>query len=138
MELGQLASEEETAWQNRNYEQAAIHKSARLKLQGEFDTKKEAWKAARGLEEVVHEADIAEVVARWTGIPVSRMLETEAEKLLHMEARLHERIAGQDAAVTAVSDASSARSGTQRPTSPDWYFIFLGSLAWVRPSWPRP
>lgn len=128
MELGQLASEEETAWQNRNYEQAAIHKSARLKLQGEFDTKKEAWKAARGLEEVVHEADIAEVVARWTGIPVSRMLETEAEKLLHMEERLHERIAGQDAAVTAVSDAiRRARSGLKDPRRPIGSFIFLGS-----------
>jgi ATP-dependent Clp protease ATP-binding subunit ClpC len=128
MEIGRLMSEEEEAWQNRNYEQAAVHKSTRLKLEEEFKAKKEAWKAERGLEEVVHEADIAEVVASWTGIPVSRMLETEAEKLLHMEERLHERIVGQDAAVTAVSDAiRRARSGLKDPRRPIGSFIFLGS-----------
>jgi len=128
MGIGQLMSEEEAAWQNRNYEQAAIHKSKRLKLEEEFKAKKEAWKAERGLEEVVHEADIAEVVAHWTGIPVSRMLETEAEKLIHMEERLHERIVGQDEAVAAVSDAiRRARSGLKDPRRPIGSFIFLGS-----------
>jgi len=128
MEIGRLAQEEEAAWQNRNYEQAAIRKSERLKLEEEFKAKKEAWKAERGLEEVVHKEDIAEVVARWTGIPVSRMLETEAEKLLHMEERLHERIVGQDEAVAAVSDAiRRARSGLKDPRRPIGSFIFLGS-----------
>ncbi len=128
MEVGQLASQEELAWQNRNYEEAAVHKSARLKLEQEFNAKKEAWKAERGLEEVVREADVAEIVSRWTGIPVSRMLETEAEKLLHMEERLHDRIVGQEAAVTAVSDAiRRARSGIKDPRRPIGSFIFLGS-----------
>lgn len=127
MEIGQLLSEEEAAWQQRNYEQAAVHKSKRLKLEEEFSAKKEAWKAQRGLEEVVHESDIAEVVAGWTGIPVSRMLETEAEKLLQMEERLHQRIISQDRAVAAVSDAiRRARSGLKDPRRPIGSFIFLG------------
>ena len=128
MEIGRLLSEEEADWQKRDYEQAAIHKSERLKLEREFNAKKETWKAERGLEEVVHEPDVAEVVARWTGIPVNRMLETEADKLLHMEERLHERIVGQDAALTAVSDAiRRARSGLKDPRRPIGSFIFLGS-----------
>ncbi len=127
LEIGRLLGEEESAWQSRNYEQAAVLKSERLKLEEEFQAKKDAWKADRGLEETVHEQDIAEVISRWTGIPVSRMLETEAEKLLQMEARLHERIVGQDAAVTAVSDAiRRARSGLKDPRRPIGSFLFLG------------
>jgi len=127
MEIGRLMSEEEAAWQNRNYEEAAIHKSKRLKLEEEFKAKKEAWKAERGLEETVYEADVAEVVADWTGIPVSRMLETETKKLLQMEERLQERIVDQDEAVAAVSDAiRRARSGLKDPRRPIGSFIFLG------------
>ena len=127
MEIGRLASEEETAWQNRDYEKAAVHKSKRLKLEEEFEAKKEAWKAERGIEEIVVEEDIAQVVAGWTGIPVSRMLETEAEKLLQMEERLHERMVDQDEAVVAVSDAiRRARSGLKDPRRPIGSFIFLG------------
>nr|MBC7245970.1 AAA family ATPase [Chloroflexota bacterium] len=127
LEIGQLMAEEEAAWQNRNYEQAAIHKSKRLKLEEEFKEKKEAWKAERGLDEVVREEDIAEIISDWTGIPVSRMLETEAEKLLHMEERLHERIVSQDEAVAAISDAiRRARSGLKDPRRPIGSFIFLG------------
>jgi len=127
LEIGQLMAEEETAWQNRNYEQAAIVKSKRLKLEEEFKTKKETWKAERGLDEVVREADIAAIISDWTGIPVSRMLETEAEKLLHMEERLHERIVSQDEAVSAISDAiRRARSGLKDPRRPIGSFIFLG------------
>jgi ATP-dependent Clp protease ATP-binding subunit ClpC len=127
MEIGRLAHEEETAWQNRDYEKAAVHKSERMKLEEEFEAKKEAWKTERGIEEIVDEEDIAEVVAGWTGIPVSRMLETEAEKLLQMEERLHERMVDQDEAVTAVSDAiRRARSGLKDPRRPIGSFIFLG------------
>ena len=72
--------------------------------------------------------DIAEVVAQWTGIPVTQMLETEADKLLHMEERLHERIVGQDRAVAALSDAiRRSRSGLSDPRRPIGSFIFLGS-----------
>jgi ATP-dependent Clp protease ATP-binding subunit ClpC len=127
MEISTLLSEEEAAWQSRDYEQAAVHKSKRLQLEEDFAAKKEAWKAERGLKEVVQEADVAEVVAGWTGIPVSRMLETEAEKLLQMEERIHERIVSQERAVAAVSDAiRRARSGMKDPRRPIGSFIFLG------------
>ena len=127
MELTRLASEEETAWQTRNYEEAAVRKSKRLQLEGEFAAKKEAWKAQRGIEEIVREDDIAEVVAGWTGIPVSRMLETETEKMLLMEERLHDRMVDQEQAVAAISDAiRRARSGLKDPRRPIGSFIFLG------------
>jgi ATP-dependent Clp protease ATP-binding subunit ClpC len=127
MDIGALLSEEEAAWQSRDYEQAAVHKSERLKLEEEFAAKKEAWKTERGLKEVVQEGDVAQVVAGWTGIPVSRMLETEAEKLLQMEERIHERIVSQEQAVAAVSDAiRRARSGLKDPRRPIGSFIFLG------------
>src|ERR671923_175704 len=73
------------------------------------------------------EDDVAEVVARWTGIPVSRLLEGETEKLIHMEERLHERVVGQDEAVDAVSNAlRRARSGLQDPNRPIGVFLFIG------------
>jgi ATP-dependent Clp protease ATP-binding subunit ClpB len=79
------------------------------------------------LKEEVDADDIAQIVARWTGIPVSRLLEGETEKLLHMEDRLHARLIGQDEAVTAVSDAiRRARAGLKDPKRPIGSFIFLG------------
>ncbi|MFN2469733.1 MAG: ATP-dependent chaperone ClpB [Gaiellaceae bacterium] len=83
--------------------------------------------AAPMVKEEVDEDDVAEVVARWTGIPVSRLLEGETEKLIHMEARLHERVVGQDEAVVAVANAlRRARSGLQDPNRPIGSFVFLG------------
>ncbi len=80
------------------------------------------------LKEVVGPEDIAEIVAKWTGIPVSRMLESEREKLLKMEDRLHDRVVGQDEAVTAVSNAiRRSRAGMQDRNKPIGSFIFLGS-----------
>jgi ATP-dependent Clp protease ATP-binding subunit ClpB len=79
------------------------------------------------VKEEVDEEDVAEVVARWTGIPVSRLLEGEVEKLVHMEERLHRRVVGQDEAVEAVSNAlRRARSGLQDPNRPIGSFVFLG------------
>ncbi len=79
------------------------------------------------LKEEVDEEDVAEVVASWTGVPVSRLLEGEVEKLLHMEERLHERVVGQDEAVTAVANAlRRARAGLSDPDRPIGSFIFLG------------
>ena len=79
------------------------------------------------VKEEVDEDDIAEVVARWTGIPVQRLLEGETEKLIHMEERLHERVVGQDEAVAAVANAlRRARSGLQDPNRPIGSFVFLG------------
>jgi ATP-dependent Clp protease ATP-binding subunit ClpB len=79
------------------------------------------------VKEEVDEDDVAEVVARWTGIPVSRLLEGETEKLIHMEERLHERVVGQDEAVEAVANAlRRARTGLQDPNRPIGSFVFLG------------
>jgi ATP-dependent Clp protease ATP-binding subunit ClpB len=79
------------------------------------------------VKEEVDEEDIAEVVSRWTGVPVSRMLEGEMQKLVHMEERLHQRVIGQDQAVRAVSNAiRRARAGLQDPNRPLGSFIFLG------------
>ena len=81
----------------------------------------------RMLKEEVDEEDVAEVVAAWTGVPVSRLLEGEVEKLLHMEERLHERVVGQDEAVSAVANAlRRARAGLSDPDRPIGSFIFLG------------
>jgi ATP-dependent Clp protease ATP-binding subunit ClpB len=79
------------------------------------------------VKEEVDEDDIAEVVARWTGIPVDRLLEGETEKLVHMEERLHQRVIGQDAAVEAIANAMRrARTGLQDPNRPIGSFVFLG------------
>ena len=88
----------------------------------------EIQKERKLLKEEVDEEDIAEIVSRWTGIPVSKMVESEREKLMHMEERLHTRIVGQDEAVMAVSNAvRRSRIGLQAPDRPIGTFIFLGS-----------
>ena len=127
-QLGQLATEEEAAGTARDYEKAAQFKTERLRLDEEYQARLDVWRAEHTLDEVVSEEDIAEVVASWTGIPLTQMLETEAEKLLRMEEALHERIIGQEEAVIAVSDAiRRARSGLKDPKRPIGSFIFLGS-----------
>lgn len=114
-----------------------LNKAAELKygkllnLQKEFEKENKALLEQQGktrlLKEEVDEEDIAEIVAKWTGIPVSRMLEGEVEKLLKMEERLRRRVVGQKEAITAVSDAvRRARAGIQDPNRPIGSFIFLG------------
>ncbi|MCL5428937.1 MAG: AAA family ATPase [Chloroflexi bacterium] len=126
-EIDRLQAEEEQAGVERNYERAAEKKSARLRMEEEFKAKREKWESEHQLDEVVDINDIAEVVAQWTGIPVSQMMETESEKLLKMEERLHEHIIGQDEAIAAVSDAiRRARSGLKDPKRPIGSFIFIG------------
>jgi ATP-dependent Clp protease ATP-binding subunit ClpC len=126
-ELDRLMAEEEQAGLERDYERAAQKKSDRLRLEAEFNARRDKWESEHELDEVVDENDIAEVVAQWTGIPVSQMMETEAVKLLHMEERLHERIIGQDEAIHAISDAiRRARSGLKDPRRPIGSFIFIG------------
>src|ERR1019366_7309169 len=81
----------------------------------------------RFLKDVVDAEDVAEIVAKWTGVPVSRLLEGEIEKLVHMEGRLHQRVIGQDEAVTAVASAlRRSRAGLQDPDRPIGTFLFLG------------
>jgi ATP-dependent Clp protease ATP-binding subunit ClpC len=127
-ELQRLAAEENVASADQDYEHAMEFKALRLKMKEEFDQQRDAWQREMNLDELVDETDIAEVVENWTGIPVSAMMETEAEKLLHMEDRLHERIVGQDEGIVAVSNAiRRARSGLKDPRRPIGSFIFLGS-----------
>ena len=123
----QLVHEEEAASQRREYERAAQLKMERLRLEEEYNAAKTNWLQEKRIDSVVDEEDIAALVSKWTGIPVSRMLEGEAEKLLHMEEMLHERIIGQEDAVTVVSDAiRRARAGLKDPKRPIGSFIFLG------------
>jgi ATP-dependent Clp protease ATP-binding subunit ClpC len=127
-ETDRLLAAEEKAGLERDYERAAEKKSERLRIESEFREKRDKWEADHQLDEIVDEDDIAEVVAMWTGIPVSQMMETESEKLLRMEERLHERIVGQDEAIHALADAiRRARAGLKDPRRPIGSFIFLGS-----------
>jgi ATP-dependent Clp protease ATP-binding subunit ClpB len=97
------------------------------RLHAEDSRLTEGSQSQRMLKEEVDEEDIAEVVAKWTGIPVSRLMEGEVQKLIHMEARLHERVVGQDEAIKAVAAAiRRARAGLQDPNRPLGSFIFLG------------
>ena len=126
-EIEHLKNEEEVAGQERDYERAATMQTQRVRLEEEFYNAREAWEAEHELDEVVDENDVAEVVSQWTGIPMTQMLEAEADKLLRMEERLHERIIGQDEAITVISDAiRRARSGLKDPKRPIGSFIFIG------------
>ena len=126
-EIEKLQAEEEQSGLNRDYERAAQKKSERLRIEEEYQEKRDKWESEHQLDEVVDVDDIASVVHQWTGIPVTQMLETESQKLLHMEARLHERIIGQEEAIHAISDAiRRARSGLKDPSRPIGSFIFIG------------
>jgi ATP-dependent Clp protease ATP-binding subunit ClpC len=127
-EIDQLTLDEEEAHTVRDYERAAQHRAERLRLETEFAEHHAEWQNDQELDETVDANDIAEVVASWTGIPVTQMMETEAEKLLSMEERLHERIVGQNRAIEVLSDAiRRSRSGLSDPRRPIGSFIFLGS-----------
>ncbi len=126
-DIDRLMAEEEQAGVERDYERAAQKKAERLRMENEFNELRDHWEADHQLDEVVDAQDIASVVAQWTGIPVNQMMETEAEKLLQMEDRLHEHIIGQDEAIRAISDAiRRARSGLKDPRRPIGSFIFIG------------
>ena len=123
----ELTDLEERAHQLSDYEQAARHRTERLRIEEELDAERAAVEPAGGPDLTVHEKDIAELVANWTGIPVGQLLEGEAERLLRMEEHLHERVVGQDEAINAVADTiRRARSGLNDPKRPYGSFIFLG------------
>ena len=127
--LRHLEDEEVAAAEMADYERAAEVRSERLRLQAEFDSERNELGGRSGANayDVVRAEDIGRLIAIWTGIPVDRLLESEADKLLHMEDRLHKRIIGQDAAIAAVSDAvRRARAGLKDPKRPIGSFIFLG------------
>ncbi|MBU4225943.1 MAG: AAA family ATPase, partial [Chloroflexi bacterium] len=126
-EIDRLQAEEDAASNARDYQRAAEIKVNRLRLENEFKEERDKWEAEHKLDEVVDINDIAEVVHQWTGIPVNQMMETESQKLLQMEERLHERIIGQDEAIHAISDAiRRARSGLKDPSRPIGSFVFIG------------
>jgi len=125
--MQQLTHEEEAASQRGEYERAAELRAERFRIEEEYNQARTKWFQEKKIDSVVDEDDIAELVSKWTGIPVSRMLEEEAEKLLRMEEELHHRIIGQDDAVTVISDAiRRARAGLKDPKRPIGSFIFLG------------
>ena len=91
-----------------------------------FTERRDAWARESGIDSIVDEHDIAELISKTTGIPVSRMFEEEAEKLLNMEAKLHERVIGQEVAIAAVSEAvRRGRAGLKDPNRPIGSFLFL-------------
>ena len=123
----QLVNEEEAASQRQDYERTAQLKVERLRLEEEYNQAKAKWLQEEKLDEVVDGEDIAQLISKWTGIPVSQMMEGEAEKLIHMEERIHERLVNQDEAVTAVAEAiRRSRAGLKDPKRPIGSFIFLG------------
>ena len=132
-QIENLKIEAERAEREGNYERVAEIRYSKLKsLQDDINAIQSQLRNAQGAEAMVREEvtadDIAEVVSRWTGIPVTRMLQSEREKLLHLEEELHKRVIGQDEAITAVSDAvRRSRAGLQDPKKPIASFIFLGT-----------
>ncbi len=125
--LKQLTNEEEAASQRQEYERAAQLKAERLRLEEEYNRAKNNWLEREKIDKIVNEEHIAKLISNWTGIPVSQMLEGEAEKLLHMEDRIHERLVNQEEAVTAISEAiRRSRAGLKDPKRPIGSFMFLG------------
>ena len=121
-----LSDQEESASQRNEYELAAQLRTERLRLEEEFRAGRDQ-QGDHKADMTVTERDIADLVSSWTGIPAGRLLESEAERLIQMEGILHERLIGQEEAVSAVSEAiRRARSGLSNPRRPIGSFIFLG------------
>mgnify|MGYP000424875561 FL=1 len=133
LEIERLNHEADRAEREGNYERVAEIRYGKLKeLDNDIENIKQQLQATQGGEGMVREEvtadDIAEVVSRWTGIPVTRMLQSEREKLLHLEEELHQRVIAQEEAIAAVSDAvRRSRAGLQDPKRPIASFIFLGT-----------
>ena len=127
-ELDRLGNETQEAVDQEDFETAAALRDRKKQLQGEMDARRAAWEQHRSEQiEEVGEEQVAQVVSAWTGIPVTRMTEGEADRLMHLEELLHRRVIGQDEAVKAVSRAiRRARAGLKDPKRPIGSFIFLG------------
>ena len=122
-----MQAEGGAAADSRDYEKAACLRDEEVALRREFTERRDAWMREAGVDSVVDEHDIAALMSKSTGIPVSRMFEEEADKLLAMEQKLHERVIGQEAAIEAVSEAvRRGRAGLKDPNRPIGSFLFLG------------
>jgi len=125
--LDELSDEADAASEKQDYEASARIKQELLRLQAEYATRREEWARDHDVDLRVTEEDIAALVGQITGIPVSRLEESEGEKLLKMEDALHDRVIGQERAIVAISDAiRRARAGLKDPKRPIGSFIFLG------------
>ena len=125
--LREASSRLDAAAERSDFEQAAQIKQQVLQIQEEYEQGQARWREQSGMSDEVTEADIAALVAQMTGIPVDRMMEGEADKLLHMEEVLHGAVIGQEAAIGALSDAiRRARSGLKDPRRPIGSFVFVG------------
>ena len=125
--LKTLRAEEESASQKQEYDHAAELKAEKLNLETEYNQKRSEWLEREKIKPEVTENDIANLVAKWTGIPVTHMLEGESQKLLHMEESIHERLIDQEEAVKSVSEAiRRGRAGLKDPKRPIGSFMFLG------------
>ena len=126
--LEAIRSEKNASVQSQEFEKAASFRDKEQKLKDELEKMKNNWKEKQGKEESeVTIEDIAAVVSMWTGVPVSKLAQTESEKLLKLEDKLHERVIGQSEAVDAISRAiRRARAGLKDPKRPIGSFIFLG------------
>ena len=127
-ERRRLLQEKTDAFNGQAFEQAARLQMEILKLEERLAAARKDWETVRGREDKdIHAEDIARVVSRWTGIPISRMVETEADKLSHMEENLHKRVVGQEDAVRAISNAIRRnRAGIASARRPIGSFLFLG------------
>lgn len=127
-EFSSLQKEKEEAVSSQNFEKAAILRDQSKKLSEEIEKLKESWKGADHEHLVVTEDDIAEVVAKWTGIPLQNLKQKDSERLLLLEDELHKRVIGQEEAVNSVAKAiRRARAGLKDPKRPIGSFLFLGS-----------
>ncbi len=125
--LKQLTGEEEAVSQRQDYQRAAEVKAERLKAEQAYNDARSDWLKRNKIAGEVTENVIAELISKWTGVPVSQMLEGEAQKLLHMEERIHERLVNQEEAVKAISEAiRRSRAGLADPKRPIGSFMFLG------------
>ena len=125
--IQQLQYQEEAASQREEYEKAAEFRTERLNQERQYDDGHQEWLKDHKVEMTVTEKDIGELISEWTGIPAREMLENETEKLLHMEKRLHNRVVGQDNAITVISEATRrSMAGLRDPKRPIGSFIFLG------------
>ena len=126
-DLKRLTNEEEAASQRNEYEKSAELKAERMKLEPKYNQAKEEWLNKEKISHEVSGEQIARLISSWTGIPVSQMLEGEAQKLIHMEERIHERLIDQEEAVAAISEAiRRSRAGLKDPKRPIGSFMFLG------------
>ena len=126
-QLADVKKEKEAAVTAQEFEKAAEMRDEEKRIEKEINDKKKAAKESSDAKLVVTDEDIASVVAQWTGIPVSKILQEESESLLHLEEELHKRVLGQDEAVVAVSKAvRRARAGLKDPKRPIGSFLFLG------------